>query len=79
MKTVSLEDAALATCAKDAQADRVVVTRKGKPVAVIVGVKGWDMEDLRLCTDDHFWKMIVARRKQKTISRAELERRLARS
>ena len=38
MKTIGLEHATLAGCVKDARRERVVVTRKGKPVALVVGV-----------------------------------------
>jgi hypothetical protein len=38
--------------------------------------EGLDREQLALGSDDRFWKLITQRRKQKTISRAELERRL---
>lgn len=35
-----------------------------------------DEEQLQLSTSDQFWRLIAERRKQPTISRAELERRL---
>ena len=76
MKTVGLEHTTLEGCIKDARRERVVVTRKGKPVALVVGVEGLDEEQLQLGSSDKFWTLIEARRKQKTISRAELERRI---
>ena len=75
MKTVGLEHTTLESCIKDARRERVVVTRKGKPVALVVGVEGLDEEQLQLGSSDKFWTLIEARRKQKTINRAELERR----
>jgi hypothetical protein len=76
MKTIGLEHTTLAACVKDARHERVVLTRKGKPVALVVGVKGLDEEQLQLGSSDTFWALIEARRKQQTISRAELEQRI---
>src|SRR5262249_48550045 len=76
MKTIGLEHATLAACIKDARHERIVITRKGKPVALVVGVEGLDEEQLRLASSEQFWTLIETRRKQKTISRAELERRI---
>lgn len=79
MKVINIQDAKLTDCVQKAQRQRVVITRKGKPVAVIVGIKGLDMEQLELCQSDDFWDMIQQRRRQRPISREELEKRLARS
>jgi len=76
MKQVSVERTDLELCVSQAQRHRVVITRQGKPVALLVGVKGLDREQLALGSADKFWKLITQRRKQGTISRAELERRL---
>jgi len=76
MKRVRLEQATLDTCIADAQRERVVITRKGKPVALIVGVAGMDEEQLELSSSDKFWKLITERRKEKTMSRAKLERKI---
>jgi PHD/YefM family antitoxin component YafN of YafNO toxin-antitoxin module len=62
---------------RQARKGRVVVMRRGKPVAVVLGSGGFDAEQLELCTSPKFWKFIEARRKQKTIPLDELERRLA--
>ncbi len=76
MKTVAIKQATLDSCVGDAQSERVVVTRNGKPVALIVGLEHFDEEDLLLTKCDNFWSLITQRRSQKTIGRAELERRL---
>jgi antitoxin (DNA-binding transcriptional repressor) of toxin-antitoxin stability system len=76
MKTIGLEQASLDVCVDDAQQERVVLTRNGKPVALIIGLEGLDEEQLQLGRSDKFWALIEQRRKQKTISRAELERKL---
>jgi hypothetical protein len=42
MKTVGIEQATLDACVREAQGDRVLVTRGGLPVAVVVGLEGLD-------------------------------------
>jgi antitoxin (DNA-binding transcriptional repressor) of toxin-antitoxin stability system len=76
MKVISSKRANLDTCINDSQHERIVITREGKPVALIVGIEGLDREQLRLGTSDKFWKLIGERRSQRTLSRAELEQRL---
>jgi PHD/YefM family antitoxin component YafN of YafNO toxin-antitoxin module len=77
MKVINLERASLDTCIRESQRERVVITREGKPVALIVGVEGLDKEQLELGTSDKFWKLIRERRSQGTMSRAELEQRVS--
>jgi len=79
MKTVALEKSDLSTCVEQAQGGRLVVLRNRKPVALIVGVEGLDREQLELGSSDRFWRLIEKRRKEKTITRAELEKRLKRA
>ena len=76
MKLVSLDEARIETCVKDAQRERVVLTVNNKPVALMVGVEGMDEEQLELGASNKFWKLIIKRRAQKTISRADLERKV---
>ena len=78
MKQMSVDKTDLASCVSQAQQGRVVITRKGKPVALVVGVEGLDREQIELGSSDKFWKLIVKRRKQKTLSRAALERTINR-
>lgn len=49
-----------------------------EPVTTSTDVGEMDMDDeqLQLSTSDQFWRLISERRKQPTISRSELERRL---
>lgn len=77
MKTVSVRtlQKKVKECIDDAQGDRVVITRHGKPSAVILGVEGQDWETVVLQTDPEFWKFIEKRRKQSTVSMEELEAR----
>ena len=44
-----------------------------------VGVEGMDEEQVQLGSSDKFWTLIEKRRRQGTIGRAELEKKLARS
>jgi hypothetical protein len=73
MKTVGIEETSLDACVQDAQRERIMITRDGSPVAVIVGVEGMDEEQVRLGSSDAFWKLIAERRGQGTIDRATLE------
>ena len=78
MKTVTVRDLQkkVKECVDDAQEERVIVTRHGKPAAVLVGVEGEDWEAVVLQTDPTFWKLIRARRKQPTISLKQLKTQL---
>ena len=38
MKTIELGEAPLESCVADAQDDQVVLTRRGKPVALLIGL-----------------------------------------
>jgi antitoxin (DNA-binding transcriptional repressor) of toxin-antitoxin stability system len=77
MKTVPIEDATLDRCLAEAQREQVILTRDGHPIALVTSVDGMDEEQIRLSSDPEFWKLIEESRRQKTISREELERRLA--
>ncbi len=71
MKTIGLEKTSLDSCIDEAQQERVIVTRKGKPVALIIGI---DEEQLDLGRDDSSWKLIEERRNQDTVGREELQK-----
>jgi prevent-host-death family protein len=64
MKTISLAaaQADLNSLVTDAQSDRVVIERNGRPSAVVVGIEDYDDEDLALASSDAFWQMISERR-----------------
>ena len=80
MKTVPVRELQkkIKECIDEAQGDRVVITRHGKPAALLIGVEGKDWETVILETDRAFWKLIQQRRKQPTISLEELKARLNR-
>lgn len=73
MKTVGLEKTSLDSCIIEAQQERIIVMREGKPVALVIGI---DEEQLELGSNSSFWKLIKERRTQETISREELEKSL---
>ncbi len=74
MKTVDSKRSSLESCLAEAQDDRIVITREGRPVALMIGL---DEEQQQLGSSDEFWKLIAERRSEKTLSRAELEERIA--
>ncbi len=73
MKTLELGDTQLEACVAEAQDDQVLLTRGGKAVAVLIGL---DEEQEQLGRSERFWSLIAERRREPTISREELERRL---
>jgi len=76
MKTIGLKQADLDICIREAQRERVIITNNGKPLALIVGIAGMDEEQLQLGSSGKFWTFIEKRRKEPTISRAELEQKI---
>ena len=76
MRKINVETTDLESCVSRAQQERLVITRKGRPVALLVGVEGMDPEQIELGSSDRFWKLITKRRKQKTINRARLEQKV---
>ena len=79
MKVMSLKETNLDACVRKAQHEEIVITRNGKPVALVVGVAGLDEEQLEFGSDPEFWKLITKRRRQRTITRAQLEERIGQS
>jgi len=79
MKTISVRDLqkSIKEAVDSAQGDRVVVTRHGKPAAVLLGVEGKDWETVVLETSARFWNMVEERRTEPTLSIEEVERELA--
>lgn len=75
MKTISVRDLqkGVKEAVDSAQRDRVVVTRHGKPAAVLLGVEGEDWETVVLGTSLEFWELIRERRAESTLSTEEME------
>src|SRR6516164_1569340 len=65
MKLVSLKQAKarLSECVDAAQRDRILITHRGQPAALVIGVEGKDIEQVILGSDFEFWKMIEERRR----------------
>ena len=60
-----------------AQSERIVISRRGKPCVVLVGIEDYDGEDLALASSEDFWRMIRQRRASgKSFPLAEVEARL---
>jgi PHD/YefM family antitoxin component YafN of YafNO toxin-antitoxin module len=78
MKTVSLTDteSSLEKVLKAAQKEKILVLRGDKPMAMIIGLEGYDAEDLCLATSAQLWQLIEARRQGPAISLAEAKARL---
>jgi prevent-host-death family protein len=62
-----------------AEREGFLVTRSGKPAAVIIGVRSLDAEDVAWGRDPSFWELIEARRREPTVSRAELDKLVERA
>lgn len=80
MKTINVRDfqKKIKETVEHAQKERVVLTRRSEPVALVVGLEGMDWEDVVLQTSRPFWKLIEKRRKQRTVSIQEMRERLER-
>jgi PHD/YefM family antitoxin component YafN of YafNO toxin-antitoxin module len=79
MKTVdvSKREMKLDALLSSSQRDRVVLTRGGKPSAVLIGIESYDDEDLELAGSADFWKLIESRRGGKSIPLSSLRAALA--
>jgi prevent-host-death family protein len=60
MKIINVREAKnrLSEAIEASQGEHVVITRHGRPVALLRGVEGHDLEDVFYMTDPKFWKMI---------------------
>ena len=59
-----------------AQQERILITKRGKPFAIVVGIANKDAEDLRLETSADFWEMIEQRRREPAVSLEKVEAEL---
>lgn len=64
MKFVKLGDAEakLSAAIAASQHQRVVITKRGKPVCIIIECQGYQIEDVAAAAEPGFWKMIDERR-----------------
>ncbi len=79
MKTVTVRDLqkSVRECVDIAQDDRVVITRHGRPAAVLVGIEGEEWEDVVLQSSASFWRLIEKRRQESTISIEQMKAKFA--
>jgi prevent-host-death family protein len=66
MKLVDIGEAqaGLSSLVEQSQKERIILTRHGKPVAMLLGIKGRDLEDLLLAQDPAFGNLIADRRRE---------------
>jgi prevent-host-death family protein len=78
VKTIAVRDLQkkIRECVDLAQKEEIVITRHGRPAAVVIGVEGRDWEDVLLQRSESFWKLIEARRKESTVTLAEMRKRV---
>lgn len=50
-----------------AQTQKVIVTKNGKPIALIIGMEHKDAEDFGYMTSPEFWRMIDETRRLPTV------------
>ncbi len=67
MKLIGVGEAqaGLSSLVERSQKERIILTRHGKPVAMLVGIKGRDLEDVLLGQDPAFRDLIEERRRDK--------------
>jgi prevent-host-death family protein len=69
----------LSAVIEEANTERVLITSHGRPAALVIGVAGLDTEEVLLVSNPNFWKMIEeSRRKDRTLTSAEVRARIAR-
>jgi len=56
--------------------EKILLTKAGKPFAMISDASAYDEEDLAYINDPKFWEMIAKRRKEPTVSDETIRRRL---
>jgi prevent-host-death family protein len=80
MKFITVRDAkaTLSNAIAESQDKRVVITKHGKPVCILIGCEGYEIEDVLTAADPAFWKMIEERRSRgRTHSLESVRRRFA--
>ena len=76
MKVVALREAMqrLSGCVARARGERVLITKQGRPAALMIGVEGHDLEEVLLMQNPRFWKTIEARRTEPTVGLEEVRK-----
>ncbi len=79
MKLIGIREARerLSALVTRAQRERLVLTRHGRPAALLIGIEGEDLEEVLLKTNEEFWSELAEqRRRNETVSEAEAMRAL---
>jgi len=80
MKVMGIREArsTFGDCLDEAQRRRILITRNGRPAALLIGVEGEELEDVFTQSDPAFWRMIEERRRagRKHLSLDEVRERL---
>jgi hypothetical protein len=78
MKTIAIEKVGEgeAQAFQKAQKQKILITKRGKPYAVVTGLENLDEEDLAYCGSEEFWAMIDASRKSPTTPLDKVEAEL---
>ena len=76
MRSIGLKETNLDACVQEAQDEKIVITRDGKPVALVLGVAGLDSEQVELGSSAEIWELITHRRQQRTFTREQLEQKI---
>lgn len=53
-----------------------MITRHGKPAALVIGVEGQEIEEVLLRQDPSFWNLVEERRRQRSVPLADVRRLL---
>jgi prevent-host-death family protein len=66
VKLIGLKEAKtnLSAFVEESQHQRILITRRGRPAALVIGVEGKDLEEMLLAGDAEFWGMIQERRRR---------------
>ena len=76
--TVAEAEANFGSMLNRSQAERVVIERNGKPIAIVLGIEDFDDEDVSLAGSAEFWQMIADRRQGGgSVTLADLKSELA--
>ena len=77
MKTIDISaQPEVAAIVKSAQKQQLLLTKNGKPAAVLLGLNNYDAEDFGLASSPAFWEMIESRRRGPSVPLADLKSRL---
>ena len=62
----------------ESQEEHVLITRHGKPAALLVGVEGMEVEEVVIASNPRFWELVEQRRNdpRPSFSIAEVRERL---